>query len=69
MGIVIWRKIDRYISSIVNKTMAALSWVLEEAWKLRQMSAEDYHRAIAISGNNFLFIVDIIPRCKYLKHP
>lgn len=39
---------DRYASSTANKMMAALSRVLEEAWKLGLMTAEDYHRAIAI---------------------
>lgn len=35
---------DRYASSTTNKIMAALSRVLEEAWKLGLMSVEDYHR-------------------------
>jgi site-specific recombinase XerD len=39
---------ERYASSNANKMMAALLRVLEEAWKLGLMSAEDYHRAIAI---------------------
>ena len=36
---------ERYAFSNANKMMAALSRVLEEAWKLGLMSAEDYHRA------------------------
>ena len=47
---------ERYAFSNPNKMMAALSRVLEEGWKLGQMSAEDYHRAIASStavGNRF----------------
>ena len=39
---------ERYAFSNANKMMAALSRVLEESWKLGQMSAEDYHRAITI---------------------
>ena len=47
---------ERYAFSNANKMMAALSRVLEEAWKLGLMSAEDYHRAIASStavGNRY----------------
>jgi hypothetical protein len=40
---------ERYASSNANKMMAALSRVLEEAWSLGQMLAEDYHRTIASS--------------------
>ncbi|WP_146134171.1 hypothetical protein [Chlorogloea sp. CCALA 695] len=39
---------EKYAFSNANKMMAGLSRVLEEAWKLGQMSAEDYHRAITI---------------------
>ena len=39
---------EKYAFSNANKMMAALSRVLEESWKLGLMSAEDYHRAIAI---------------------
>lgn len=40
--------LERYAPNTANKMMAAVCRVLAEAWKLGLMSAEDYHRAVAI---------------------